>query len=49
MKSAKSVEAKNQVVAIFVVKGAIVAELKQRNDLHGGRGSRRKQQLTYFL
>ncbi|GKV40358.1 hypothetical protein SLEP1_g48013 [Rubroshorea leprosula] len=41
MKSAKSVEAKNQ--------GAIMAELKQWNDLHGGRGSRRKQKLTYFL
>ncbi|KAL5222732.1 hypothetical protein ABZP36_027445 [Zizania latifolia] len=42
-------EAKNQVAASFAAEGAIMAELKQWNELYGEGGSRKKQQLTYFL
>ncbi|GLT35861.1 hypothetical protein SLA2020_102770 [Shorea laevis] len=42
-------QAKNQVAASFAAEGAIMAELKQWNDLYGEGGSRKKQQLTYFL
>ncbi|GAV91255.1 LOW QUALITY PROTEIN: hypothetical protein CFOL_v3_34654, partial [Cephalotus follicularis] len=41
-------ETKNQVVASFAAEGSIMAELKQ-NDSLGERGSRKKEQLTYFL
>ncbi|KAK4571404.1 hypothetical protein RGQ29_029998 [Quercus rubra] len=42
-------QAKNQVAASFSAEGSIMAELKQWNDLYGEGGSRKKQQLTYFL
>ncbi|XP_028804813.1 uncharacterized protein LOC114759742 [Neltuma alba] len=42
-------EAKNQVAASFASEGAGMNELKQWNDLYGEGGSRKKQQLTYFL
>ncbi|KAI9076783.1 hypothetical protein K1719_041259 [Acacia pycnantha] len=42
-------EAKNQVAASFAHEGAGMNELKQWNDLYGEGGSRKKQQLTYFL
>ncbi|XP_022736472.1 uncharacterized protein LOC111289584 isoform X2 [Durio zibethinus] len=42
-------KAKNQVAASFASEGSIMAELKQWNDLYGEGGSRKKQQLTYFL
>ncbi|WVZ72907.1 hypothetical protein U9M48_021294 [Paspalum notatum var. saurae] len=42
-------EAKNQVAASFAAEGAIMAELRQWNELYGEGGSRKKQQLTYFL
>lgn len=42
-------EAKNQVAASFAAEGAIMSELKQWNELYGEGGSRKKQQLTYFL
>ncbi|XP_022136622.1 putative cell division cycle ATPase [Momordica charantia] len=41
--------AKNQVAASFAAEGAMMSELKQWNDLYGEGGSRKKQQLTYFL
>ncbi|KAG5533835.1 hypothetical protein RHGRI_027888 [Rhododendron griersonianum] len=41
--------AKNQVAASFAAEGSIMSELKQWNDLYGEGGSRKKQQLTYFL
>ncbi|KAK4436260.1 Spastin [Sesamum alatum] len=41
--------AKNQVAASFASEGSIMAELKQWNELYGEGGSRKKQQLTYFL
>ncbi|XP_021274759.1 spastin isoform X2 [Herrania umbratica] len=41
--------AKNQVAASFASEGSIMGELKQWNDLYGEGGSRKKQQLTYFL
>ncbi|GMY07347.1 putative aaa domain-containing protein c24b10.10c [Fagus crenata] len=41
--------AKNQVAASFSAEGSIMGELKQWNDLYGEGGSRKKQQLTYFL
>ncbi|KAG8069184.1 hypothetical protein GUJ93_ZPchr0005g15503 [Zizania palustris] len=40
---------KNQVAASFAAEGAVMNELKQWNDLYGEGGSRKKQQLTYFL
>ncbi|KAM7272940.1 hypothetical protein ACFE04_027604 [Oxalis oulophora] len=42
-------KAKNQVAASFAAEGAIMGELKQWNELYGEGGSRKKQQLTYFL
>ncbi|XP_057952314.1 uncharacterized protein LOC131146624 isoform X2 [Malania oleifera] len=42
-------QAKNQVAASFASEGSIMGELKQWNDLYGEGGSRKKQQLTYFL
>uniref|UniRef100_A0A0E0BZA2 AAA+ ATPase domain-containing protein n=1 Tax=Oryza meridionalis TaxID=40149 RepID=A0A0E0BZA2_9ORYZ len=42
-------EAKNQVAASFAAEGTIMGELKQWNELYGEGGSRKKQQLTYFL
>ncbi|XAR71678.1 Adenosinetriphosphatase [Bertholletia excelsa] len=42
-------QAKNQVAASFASEGAIMNELKQWNDLYGEGGSRKRQQLTYFL
>ncbi|KAK3134734.1 hypothetical protein QOZ80_5BG0410040 [Eleusine coracana subsp. coracana] len=42
-------QAKNQVAASFAAEGAVMNELKQWNELFGEGGSRKKQQLTYFL
>ncbi|XP_057477868.1 uncharacterized protein LOC130765457 isoform X2 [Actinidia eriantha] len=42
-------EARNQVAASFAAEGSIMNELKQWNDLYGEGGSRKKEQLTYFL
>ncbi|KAK6263182.1 hypothetical protein QUC31_008998 [Theobroma cacao] len=42
-------QAKNQVAASFSSEGAGMNELKQWNDLYGEGGSRKKEQLTYFL
>lgn len=42
-------QAKNQVAASFAAEGAVMNELRQWNDLYGEGGSRKKQQLTYFL
>ncbi|KAL0693934.1 hypothetical protein Bca4012_061114 [Brassica carinata] len=42
-------EAKNQVAASFAAEGAGMGELKQWNELYGKGGSRKKEQLTYFL
>ncbi|CAI0414727.1 unnamed protein product [Linum tenue] len=42
-------QAKNQVAASFASEGSIMAELKQWNDLYGEGGSRKKEQLSYFL
>ncbi|KAK6925896.1 AAA ATPase, AAA+ lid domain [Dillenia turbinata] len=42
-------QAKNQVAASFAAEGSIMSELKQWNDLYGEGGSRKRQQLTYFL
>ncbi|KAF7810386.1 ribosome biogenesis ATPase RIX7-like isoform X1 [Senna tora] len=42
-------EAKSQVAASFAAEGAGMGELKQWNDLYGEGGSRKKQQLSYFL
>ncbi|XAR52272.1 Adenosinetriphosphatase [Bertholletia excelsa] len=41
--------ARNQVAASFSSEGSVMSELKQWNDLYGKGGSRKKQQLTYFL
>ncbi|XP_050229693.1 uncharacterized protein LOC126678828 isoform X2 [Mercurialis annua] len=41
--------AKNQVAASFAAEGSIMNELKQWNDSYGEGGSRKKQQLSYFL
>ncbi|KAJ8768569.1 hypothetical protein K2173_022680 [Erythroxylum novogranatense] len=41
--------AKNQVAASFAAEGSIMSELKQWNDLYGEGGSRKKEQLSYFL
>ncbi|XP_052171401.1 uncharacterized protein LOC127787408 [Diospyros lotus] len=49
LKMADFKEAKNQVAASFAAEGAIMNELKQWNDLYGEGGSRKKEQLTYFL
>ncbi|XP_075484306.1 uncharacterized protein LOC142524287 isoform X1 [Primulina tabacum] len=42
-------QAKNQVAASFASEGSVMAELKQWNDLYGEGGSRKKEQLSYFL
>ncbi|XP_050384848.1 uncharacterized protein LOC126801516 isoform X2 [Argentina anserina] len=42
-------QAKNQVAASFAAEGSVMSELKQWNDLYGEGGSRKKEQLTYFL
>ncbi|XP_061988934.1 uncharacterized protein LOC133707382 isoform X2 [Rosa rugosa] len=42
-------QAKNQVAASFAAEGASMNELKQWNDLYGEGGSRKKEQLSYFL
>ncbi|XP_047340885.1 peroxisomal biogenesis factor 6-like [Impatiens glandulifera] len=42
-------EARTQVAASFAAEGAIMSELKQWNSLYGEGGSRKKEQLTYFL
>ncbi|KAI4340902.1 hypothetical protein MLD38_025696 [Melastoma candidum] len=42
-------QAKNQVAASFTSEGSVMNELKQWNDLYGEGGSRKKQQLSYFL
>ncbi|KAJ8621582.1 hypothetical protein MRB53_030111 [Persea americana] len=42
-------QAKNQVASSFAAEGSIMNELKQWNDLYGEGGSRKKEQLTYFL
>ncbi|KAK3011687.1 hypothetical protein RJ639_010867 [Escallonia herrerae] len=42
-------QAKNQVAASFATEGSVMGELKQWNDLYGEGGSRKKEQLTYFL
>lgn len=42
-------EAKNQVAASFAAEGSIMAELKQWNEAYGEGGSRKKEQLSYFL
>ncbi|KAK2425921.1 P-loop containing nucleoside triphosphate hydrolase superfamily protein [Trifolium repens] len=41
--------AKSQVAASFASEGAGMNELKQWNDLYGEGGSRKKEQLSYFL
>lgn len=41
--------AKNQVSASIAAEGAGMNELKQWNDLYGEGGSRKKEQLSYFL
>ena len=42
-------QAKNQVAASFASDGAAMNKLKQWNELYGEGGSRKKEQLTYFL
>ncbi|KAJ8442059.1 hypothetical protein Cgig2_007897 [Carnegiea gigantea] len=42
-------QAKSQVAASFASEGAVMNELKQWNELYGEGGTRKKQQLTYFL
>ncbi|XP_061337840.1 uncharacterized protein LOC133284778 [Gastrolobium bilobum] len=42
-------EAKSQVAASFSAEGAGMSELKQWNELYGEGGSRKQQQLSYFL
>uniref|UniRef100_A0A1D1XNV5 ATPase family AAA domain-containing protein 1-A n=1 Tax=Anthurium amnicola TaxID=1678845 RepID=A0A1D1XNV5_9ARAE len=42
-------QAKNQVAASFAAEGSIMSELKQWNELYGEGGSRKKEQLSYFL
>ncbi|CAM8876388.1 unnamed protein product [Rhodiola kirilowii] len=41
--------AKNQVAASFAAEGSIMGELKQWNESYGEGGSRKKEQLSYFL
>lgn len=38
-----------QVAASFATEGSIMGELKQWNELYGEGGSRKKEQLSYFL
>lgn len=42
-------QAKSQVSSSFAAEGAGMAELKEWNELFGEGGSRKKQQLSYFL
>ncbi|PWA42124.1 P-loop containing nucleoside triphosphate hydrolases superfamily protein [Artemisia annua] len=42
-------QAKNQVAASFAGEGSVMGELKQWNELYGEGGSRKKEQLSYFL
>ncbi len=42
-------QAKEQVSTSFASEGTIMNELQQWNDLYGEGGSRKKQQLSYFL
>ncbi|KAJ0799898.1 hypothetical protein HanPI659440_Chr03g0096731 [Helianthus annuus] len=42
-------EAKNQVAASFASEGSIMSELRQWNEQYGEGGSRKKEQLSYFL
>ncbi|KAL2556156.1 P-loop containing nucleoside triphosphate hydrolase superfamily protein [Forsythia ovata] len=42
-------QAKNQVSASFAAEGSVMSELEQWNNLYGEGGSRKKQQLSYFL
>ncbi|KAI3784042.1 hypothetical protein L1987_43134 [Smallanthus sonchifolius] len=42
-------QAKNQVAASFAGEGCVMGELKQWNELYGEGGSRKKEQLSYFL
>ncbi|KAL9237360.1 hypothetical protein vseg_011918 [Gypsophila vaccaria] len=42
-------KAKQQVAASFASEGAVMNELKQWNELYGEGGTRKKEQLTYFL
>ncbi|KAE9606545.1 hypothetical protein Lal_00014042 [Lupinus albus] len=42
-------EAKNQVAASYAAEGAGMNELKQWNELYGEGGSRKQEQLSYFL
>ncbi|XP_047958449.1 uncharacterized protein LOC125203962 [Salvia hispanica] len=42
-------QARNQVAASFASGGSVMAELKQWNDLYGEGGSRKTEQLSYFL
>ena len=42
-------KAKSQVSSSFASEGAGMNELKSWNELFGEGGSRRKEQLTYFL
>jgi hypothetical protein len=42
-------QAKDQVSASFASEGTIMNELQQWNDLYGEGGSRKKQQLSYFM
>ncbi|KAL6280491.1 hypothetical protein ACE6H2_017372 [Prunus campanulata] len=42
-------QAKSQVAASFASEGAMMNELKQWNDQYGEGGSRKREQLTYFL
>ncbi|GLU05878.1 hypothetical protein SLE2022_229530 [Rubroshorea leprosula] len=42
-------EAKNQVAASYSAEGGSMNELKQWNEMYGEGGSRKKEQLTYFL
>ncbi|KAK7343715.1 hypothetical protein VNO77_12692 [Canavalia gladiata] len=42
-------QAKSQIAASFAEEGSKMSELKQWNDLFGGGGSRKKEQLPYFI
>uniref|UniRef100_A0A7N0RBR6 AAA+ ATPase domain-containing protein n=1 Tax=Kalanchoe fedtschenkoi TaxID=63787 RepID=A0A7N0RBR6_KALFE len=42
-------QAKTQVAASLAAEGSIMSELAQWNDLYGEGGSRKKEQLSYFL
>ncbi|ONK80338.1 uncharacterized protein A4U43_C01F16590 [Asparagus officinalis] len=41
--------AKNQVSASFATEGSVMSELRQWNDLYREGGSRKKEQMSYFL